>query len=99
MMPTLSSLNLALLISLEDVAMTMNATDILAPNPLRLAYDFMAEFTLDQTAAIGRLPVMLDGMDEWQVRRWFDHLAELLVEEETPAETWHALFSALETLN
>jgi hypothetical protein len=42
---------------------------------------------------------MLDSMEEWQYRQWIDHLGALLVEEECTAEEWHAVFSALESLD
>lgn len=79
--------------------MNINEADVLAPNLLRLAYDFMAAFTIDQSAALAHLRVMLDSMEEWQYRQWIDHLGALLVEEESSVEEWHAVFSALESLD
>ena len=79
--------------------MNMSETDVLAPNLLRLAYDFMAAFAADRISALTHLRVMLDSMEEWQYRQWVEHLGTILVEEERTVEEWHAMFSALESLD
>lgn len=78
--------------------MHMHEADLLAPNLLRLAYDFLAAFAIDQSAALTHLRVTLDSMEEWQFRQWIEHLGTILVEEERSVEEWHAVFSALESI-
>lgn len=79
--------------------MNMNESYSLEHNHPRLAYDFMAAFAIDESAAIAHLRAMLDSMEEWQYRQWVDHLGALLVEQQRSAEEWHSVFSALEAID
>jgi hypothetical protein len=73
--------------------MDTNTHGILAANTLRLAHDFKATFAIDPAYAIAHLRVSLEGMEEQEVRQWFDYLGELLVEEESTVDIWLTLSS------
>jgi len=78
--------------------MSTATNDFLAVNTLRLAYDFLAAFTFDPTAAVKHMQVHLDYMEEWEILQWHDDLGELLEEEGCTTEEWHVIFRALESL-
>lgn len=78
--------------------MNMIANEFLAVNPLRLANDFLAGFTINHVAVLGLLRVELNYMDAWQAREWRECLGELLVEEECTPELWQAIFESLEAM-
>jgi hypothetical protein len=68
-------------------------------HPLRLAYDFVTGFSIDQRSALVSLRSHFNDMNEEEIRQWFEHMAELIANEELTGEALFALLGALDNID
>lgn len=78
--------------------MNTSRTEYSMIHPLRLAYDFVAGFSIDQRSALVSLRSNLNAMSEEEVRQWFEHMAELIANEEITGDALVALLGALDNM-
>lgn len=84
--------------STKDEQMKIPETEGSTINPLRLAYDFVADFSIDRPSALKALRSHLKVMSADEVRQWFDHMGELMADEDITGVARFALLSALENM-
>lgn len=74
----------------------MSVTGTANPNLLRLAYDYVAGFSIDQPSALESLRGALTEMSCDEIRQWLTHMEELMADDDIAADTLFALLGLLD---